>query len=308
MRIFSGSSHPKLANAICRYLGVDLGRIDVSKFPDSETKVQVHDNVRGLEAYVVQSLCAPVNESLMELLIIVDALRRASVKEIIAVIPYYAYARQDRKHAGRVPITAKLVANLLVTSGVNRILTMDLHASQIQGFFDIPVDHLYARPVHLQYIKNLGFENPVVMSPDVGSVKMAEGFARRIGGEIAVVEKRRVSDSNVETGHVIGDVKGRDVVICDDMITTAGSMSGAISVARKFGARRVVAIATHGVFCPPSHERITAAGPDEVAVTDTIPQTPPDSGFKLSVLSVAELLGEAITRIHRNKSVSTLFG
>jgi ribose-phosphate pyrophosphokinase len=269
--------------------------------------VRILDDVRGLEAFVVQSLSRPVNESLMELLVMIDALRRASAKRICAVVPYYAYARQDRKHAGRVPITAKLVANLLTAAGAERVLAMDLHATQIQGFFDIPLDHLYAAPVISDYLRQKGLDRPVLMSPDIGSIKRADGFARRLGGELAVVEKRRLGESEVETGHVIGDIQDRDVIIVDDMISTAGSISEAIRTAREHGARTVTAAATHGVLVGPARDRLREAGPDEVIVTDTLPLAVEPEGLPLTVLSVARLLGEAVTRIHRNKSVSLLF-
>lgn len=308
MRIFTGSAHPDLANRICQYLGVDMGRAELGRFPDGETKAQIIDNVRGLDVFIVQSLCPPANESLMELLIMVDALRRAAAKSINAVIPYYAYARQDRKHAGRVPITAKLVANLLATSGVSRVLTMDLHAMQIQGFFDIPLDHLLARPVHIEYLKSKGLRKPVVLSPDIGSMKMGDSFAQRLGASLAVVEKKRLGDQEIKTGHVIGDIKGCDVIIPDDMITTAGSICGAIKIAKENNATRVIALATHGVFAGPAFERLREAAPDEIVVTDTVPMAKPaPEGINLTRLSVAEILGEAITRIHRNKSVSVLF-
>ncbi|MHC4870559.1 MAG: ribose-phosphate diphosphokinase [Planctomycetota bacterium] len=307
MRIFSGSAHPQLATDICSFLEVEQGKIILEKFPDSETKVQILDNVRGLEAFVVQSLCRPVNESLMELLVIVDALRRASARSICAVVPYYAYARQDRKHKGRVPITAKLVANLMATAGVDRILTMNLHATQIQGFFDIPVDHLFSSPVHCEYLSNLNLKNPVVMAPDIGSVKMADSYAKRLSADLAIVEKRRTGDSEVEVGHVIGNVKDSDVVIIDDMISTGGSISEAIKIARSQGANKVFAVVTHGVLVGNSYERLREAGADEVVVTDTVPIVNKPEGFNLKVLSVAGLLGEAVKRIHRNESVSRLF-
>ncbi len=307
MRVFSGSAHPDLAQRICAYLGMDAGRMELDRFPDTETKVRILDDVRGLEAFVVQSCCQPVNESLMELLVICDALRRASAKSICAVVPYYAYARQDRKHAGRVPITAKLVADLLTTSGADRVLTMDLHATQIQGFFNIPLDHLTAAPVLAGYLREKGPERPVVMSPDIGSIKMADSYARRLGGDLAVVGKRGLGDAEVEAGHVIGDIDDRDIVIVDDMINTAGSISEAIRVAREHGARTVTAAASHGVFVGPAFERLRKAGPDEIVVTDSIPLHDPPADLPLTVLSVAELLGEAVTRIHRRKSVSELF-
>ncbi|MFH0910993.1 MAG: ribose-phosphate pyrophosphokinase [Planctomycetota bacterium] len=307
MRIFSGSAHPRLAEGIGRHLGIELGRIVLGHFPDSETKVQVLDDVRGREAFVVQSLCRPVNESLMELLIIVDALRRASASSICAVIPYFAYARQDRKHAGRVPITAKLVANLITTSGVNRVLTMDLHASQIQGFFDIPVDHLYAAPVHIEYLMKRGLEKPVILAPDIGGVKMAGAFAKRLGGDLAILQKERMNDHEVRCGHVIGEIEGRDVVIVDDVISTASTASEATKVVRANGAKRIIVLATHGILAESAFARLSEAAPDEIVLTDTIPMGNPPKNLPLTVLSVAGLLGDAVIRIHRNQSVSSLF-
>lgn len=308
MRIFSGNAHPELGKAICERLHLTPGRGIVEKFPDGETKVQILDDVRGLDIFIVQPTCYPQNETLMEMLIMADAIRRASAKRITAVIPYYGYARQDRKHAGRVPITAKLVANLICTAGVDRVLCMDLHATQVQGFFDIPVDHLFAAPLFAAYLKTKQLERPVVMSPDIGSLKMADNYAKRIQGELAVVEKRRVSDTEIETGHVIGNVKDRNVIIVDDMISTGGSMAGAIKVAKQHGAKKVICTATHGLFVPPAIERLEEAGPDEIVVTDTIPQNRYSTkSLRITVLTVADLLAEAIGRIHHNKSVSLLF-
>ncbi len=308
MRIFTGNANPELGGNICKYLGVELGRVEVGPFADGETQVKILDDVRGLDVFVVQPTTPPVNEHLMELLILVDAIRRASAKRITAVIPYYGYARQDRKHEGRVPITAKLVANLLTTTGVDRLLCMDLHATQIQGFFDIPVDHLYARPVMIEYLRRRQLDQPVVLSPDIGNLKMADAFARRLGGNIAVIEKRRVTDGEIETGHVIGDISGRDVIIIDDMISTAGSMQAAVRIARDNGANSIVAMATHGLFVKPAYARLLESNPDEVIVTDTVPLPGgKPEGLNLTVKSVADLLGEAIERIHRNKSVSLLF-
>lgn len=310
MRIFCGNAHPQLGQAICRHLQIDAGRCEVGHFADGETKVRILDDVRGLDVFVVQPTCPPhVNDSLMELLVMADALRRASARRVTAVVPYYGYARQDRKHEGRVPITAKLVANLLTGAGISRVICMDLHATQIQGFFDIPLDHLYSMPVQVQYLKEKQFVNPVVMSPDVGSMKMADSYARRLGGSLAVVEKKRLNDTDIETGVVIGDIRGRNVIIVDDMISTAGSMAGGVKAARTYGAASVTVCATHGLFVGPAWERLLEAAPDEIVVTDTVPIRAgwPDT-LRLTVLSVAELLGEAIIRIHRNKSVSLLFG
>jgi len=308
MRIFFGNANPALGKAICDHLGTDPGRCEVSRFPDDETKVRILDDVRGLDIFIVQPTCPPANEHLMELLVMVDAIRRASAERVTAVIPYFGYARQDRKHEGRVPITAKLVANLIATAGCNRVLTMDLHATQIQGFFDIPLDHLFASPVVIEYLRRKNLDQPVVMSPDIGNVKMAHAFAKRLGGDLAVVEKRRVGDAQIETGHMIGDIRNRQVIIVDDMITSAGSMAGAIQVARDNGAASVTVVATHGLFVGPAFERLTKAAPEEIVVTDTVPQPQEiPSNVNLTVLSVAELLAEAINRIHRNKSVSLLF-
>lgn len=310
MRIFSGRAHPQLGLDICKYLQIDAGLCDVNSFADGEINVHVLDDVRGLDVFVVQPTCCPVNDNLMELLIMVDALRRASAGKITAVVPYYGYARQDRKHEGRVPITAKLVANLLTEAGVGRILCMDLHAQQIQGFFDIPVDHLYARPVIVNYLRQKNLENPVVVSPDVGSAKMALGFCKALGtNDMAIIEKRRKSGSEIEHGFVIGSIEGKDVIIVDDMISTAGSMVSAIDIARKNGAKSVTVAVSHGLFVDPAWKRLAGAAPVEIITTDTVPQHPENApeGVTLTVLSVAPTLAEAIVRIHHNKSVSSLF-
>lgn len=306
MRIFTGNANRKLGQDVSDYLGIDLGRTEVGSFSDGETMVRILDDVRGADVFIIQPTTPPVNQHLMELLIMVDAIRRASAKRITAVIPYFGYARQDRKHAGRVPITAKLVANMLTAAGIDRILCMDLHAMQIQGFFDIPVDHLYARPALMNYLREKQIDRPVFMSPDLGSLKMADSYCRRLGGNLAVVEKRRVNDTEVEKGHVIGDVKGRNVIIVDDMISTAGSMEQAIYVAREHGAKSIMVMATHALFVPPAPERLQKAAPDEIIVTDTVPLREEMQG-KVTQLTVSDLLGEAISRIHRNKSLSVLF-
>lgn len=308
MRLFVGNAHRELGKAVCRHLEIEPGRIDILRFPDTETKIRIIDDVRGIDAFIVQPTCPPVNENLMELLVMVDALRRASARSITAVIPYFGYARQDRKHEGRVPITAKLVANLIAASGVDRVLCLDLHAAQIQGFFDIPMDHLFALPALIDYLKSLNLEKPVVMSPDIGSIKMADRYAKKLHCGIAVVEKRRISDENVETGYVIGEIADHDVIIVDDMITSAGSMAAAVKSAREAGARTVRAMATHGLFVSNAFERLIDAGATEVIVTDTVPpqaDLPPE--LNLKIISVAGLLGDAIARIHRNKSISLLF-
>jgi ribose-phosphate pyrophosphokinase len=306
MRLVTGNAHPALATAISRYLGQPLTECEVSRFPDSETKVRVLEDVRGKDCFVIQPTCTPVNDNLMELLIITDALRRASARAICAVVPYFGYARQDRKHEGRVPISAKLVANLLTTAGATRMVALDLHATQIQGFFDIPVDHLFAAPVMIKYIRSLGLKDLVMMAPDAGGIKMVNAFAKRLGAEMALVDKRRVGDTEVERGYVIGEVKGRHAFIIDDMITTAGTVSQAARVCREEGVKSLRVMATHGLFCGPAAERLRDAGFDEVVVTDTTPH-PQLPGVNLKVLSVAELLGEAIRRIRTNESVSRLF-
>lgn len=309
LRLITGSAHPALAGAIAERLGKELCKVEVGRFPDGETKVRILEDVRGTDAFIMQPVGPPQNDHLVELLILIDAARRASADRITAVIPYYSYARQDRKHEGRVPITAKLVANLITVAGASRVLTMDLHATQIQGFFDIPLDHLFAAPVLVDHLKQKRLQDLVVMAPDPGSVRMANAFARMLGGGIAFMDKRRVSDTEVESLGVVGDIAGKNAVIVDDMITTAGSMAEAIAAAKRHGARSVMAAATHAVFVGSAPERLSEAGPDEIVVTDTIPLS--DGGrmkdVKLTVLSVAPLLAEAIQRIHRNKSVSSLF-
>ena len=308
LKIFSGSAHPDLAQAICRYIGVDLAPIETGRFPDGETKVKIIADVRGDDCFVIQPTCRPVNENLMELLIIVDALHRASASRITAVIPYYGYARQDRKYEGRVPITSKLEANLLVTAGVDRVISIDLHAAQIQGFFDIPVDHLIAAPLLLARIKSMQLERPVVMSPDPGSIKRAASFAKVLGTELALIDKRRTGDDSVVRGYVVGDLKDKDAIIVDDMITTGGSIKQAIEVAREYGARTITAAVTHPVFCGPCYKRLLEANPKELIVTNTIPVDPAAyEGVNLTVLSTASLIGEAIRRIHFNQSVSAMF-
>jgi len=309
LKIFAGRSNPDLAEKICDYLGITLGRAHVDNFPDGEVIVKLEDDVRGRDAFVIQSTCRPVNENMMELLIFIDCLRRASARRITAVIPYFGYARQDRKDEGRVPITAKLVSNLITIAGADRVLTMDLHAAQIQGFFDIPVDHLLAEPVFLEYFRTLPLHDPVFVSPDVGNVKRARSYAERLGADLAVIDKRRISGSESRVQNIIGSVKGRDVLMVDDMIATAGTVYQAAVAVKRCGARSVRVAATHAVLCGPAVERLVSAPLDEVAVTDTIP-VPTELRRKigkLKVLSVAPLLGEAIRRIHRNESVSILF-
>ena len=307
MRVFTGNAHPELARAICDAISLPLGRAEVGRFPDSETKVHILEDVRGTDAFVVQSTSPPVNENLMELLVIMDALRRASAERITAVIPYFGYARQDRKHEGRVPITAKLVANLLVSAGASRVLAVDLHATQLQGFFDVPVDHIFAKPVLVQYIEERAISDLAVLSDTGGGLKMANSFAKRLKASFALIDKRRVGDEEVEHSYVVGDVKDKNVVIVDDMITTATSLCAAARAVKGAGARSVWAAATHGIFCGKAFERIAKVGFEEIIVTDTIPRREGPKGVPLKVLSVAGLLGEAMKRTHLNESVSQLF-
>ena len=305
MRIFSGNANRPLAQAIADAVGTPLCEMTCARFPDGEVKVHIHEDVRGGDAFVVQPTTS--NDFLMELLVIADALRRASAHRITAVVPYFGYARQDRKHEGRVPITAKLVANLMMTAGINRLLTVDLHAQQIQGFFDCPVDHLTALPVQLAYLKSLKLVDPVVVSPDTGSIKLADRVARKLGAKLAIIDKRRTGDSKTEVANVIGEIGARDAIVIDDMITTAGSITNAIKTARQFGAKRVIPLVTHGVLCGEAFERLSEAKLDELVVTDTIPLKRRYAELPIRVLSVAPLLGEAIRRIHTNQSVSSLF-
>jgi ribose-phosphate pyrophosphokinase len=309
LKVFGGTSNPALAEAICRYLGVSLGRARIEEFPDSELIVKLEDDVRGRDVFVIQSTCHPVNRNLMELLIFVDCIRRASARRITAVLPYFGYARQDRKDEGRVPISAKLVANLIVTAGADRLLTIDLHAAQIQGFFDIPVDHLLAEPVFSSYFQRTVREEVVLVSPDVGNLKRARIYAQHLQGDIAVIDKRRISGSDAVVQNIIGDVRGRHVLMVDDMVATAGTVCEAAKLVKGFGATRVTVGATHAVLCGPAMERLSSAPIDTLAVTDTIPLNNKTmfAGKKIEVLTVSELLGEAIRRIHRDESVSSLF-
>lgn len=309
MVIFGGSASASLTDSICTYLDIRPGVATVSRFPDGETLIKVEEDVRGKDCFVVQSTCPPVNDNLVELLIFIDCLRRASARRITAVIPYYGYARQDRKSEGRTPITAKLVANMLTTAGVSRVLTMNLHADQIQGFFDIPVDHLTAAPVLAQHICSRNMDDAVFVSPDVGNIKFGSDFASRIGRELAVIHKRRISGGTAEAVNIIGDVKGKKVVMFDDMITTAGTVCEAARLVREHGATDIFVGATHGVFAGPALERLAEAELNEIVVTDTIPISPEVKKHlkNVTVLTVADLVGEAIRRIHEHKSVSALF-
>lgn len=306
MLLFSGNSNPVLAGRIADYLGVKLGDIEVDRFSEGEIRVKINENVRGRDVFIVQSTCPPVNENLMELLIMIDAMKRASASRITAVIPYFGYARQDRKDQPRVPITAKLVANLITASGADRVLTVDLHAGQIQGFFDIPLDHLFAAPILIKYIKEMNLENLVVVSPDVGGVKMARAFAKRLGADLAVVDKRRISGEEIEVMNIMGEVEGKSVVIVDDLVATASSLVEAADAVRSKGAGKVYAGITHPVLSGNAVERIGTSVLEKLIVTDTIP-IGNKKNDKIVVLSVSSILGEAIKRIHCNESVSSLF-
>jgi ribose-phosphate pyrophosphokinase len=308
--IFAGSANPPLAHAIAEYLELRLGRAKVSRFSDGEVFAEIQENVRGVDVYIVQPTCAPVNDHLMELLVMADALKRASAGSIAAVMPYYGYARQDRKVAPRTPITAKLVADLITSAGVDRVVAVDLHSGQIQGFFNKPFDHLYAMPVFLEYLeeKFAGGEAPVFVSPDAGGVERTRAYAKRIGADLAIIDKRRERANVSEVMHIIGDVEGRVCVLLDDMIDTAGTLTNAANALVGAGARSVMAAATHAVLSGPAVERIKASPLVEVVVTDTVPlRADALSTGKFQVLSVASLLGEAIKRIHNGDSVSSLF-
>lgn len=305
--IFSGSANPALSAAIARYLEKDLGKMTLTRFSDGEISVAIDENVRGKDVFVVQPTSPPVNENLMELLIMIDAFRRASAERITAVIPYFGYARQDRKDKPRVPITAKLVANLLTASGVNRGVTMDLHAPQIQGFFDIPVDHLFAAPITTAYFQNKGIDNLVVVAPDVGSVKMARAFAKRLRADLAIVDKRRDGPDEVEVVNLIGKVKNKTAILVDDLISTGGTIVEAAHLLKKNGAVAVYASITHGVLSGNAINKIKKAPLEELVITDTIPLSPKKRIPMIKVLSVAEMLGETIKRIHLSSSVSSLF-
>jgi ribose-phosphate pyrophosphokinase len=310
MKLFTGRSHPALARRICEYLGLPLGRAVMGNFPDGEISCKIDEDVRGRDVFILQPTCPPVNENLMELLIMIESFKRASADRITAVIPYFGYARQDRKDEGRVPITAKLVANLIARAGADRVLAMDLHTAQIQGFFDIPVDHLYAAPVIDEHFKamDLGDDDFVVVSPDEGSIKRALAHMARLGGHLAIIDKRRSTAEKTKQANVIGGkVEGRVALIFDDMISTAGSICGAAEVMHQHGARQVFLAATHGLLVGGAIDRLQKAPIDGLILTDTVPLPPEKVIPKITVLGVAPLLGEAIKRIHRNESVSRLF-
>jgi ribose-phosphate pyrophosphokinase len=306
VKIFSGTANEPLARAICKSVGCEPGKCTIQPFPDGETFVKIEENVRGEEVFVVQPTSPPTNHNLMELFIMIDALRRASAKRITAVLPFYGYARQDRKDQPRVPITAKLVANLLVAAGANRILTIDLHAQQIQGFFDIPVDHLYAAPVMYEYLRKKNLKDLVVVSPDVGGLKMAHAYSQVLEAGLAIVAKRRKSATEVESMAVIGDIKGKNILLVDDLTETAGTLTQAAQLLKKKGAKAILACVSHAILSEIGIERLRKSAIDELITTDTV-QRPSIDGVKIVTLSVAGLLGEAIKRIHSNSSVNSLF-
>jgi ribose-phosphate pyrophosphokinase len=308
LKIFSGRANIPLAESVCKHLGIKLGKSRIDVFPDGELLTKIEEDVRGKDVFVIQPTSPPVNDNLMELLLFLDSFRRASARRITAVLPYYGYARQDRKDVGRVPISAKLVANQLVAAGANRILVMELHAHQIQGFFDIPVDHLLATPVFIKYFAKLKKDGLVLVSPDVGNMKVAGVYADKLGGELAVVAKRRISASEAKAENIIGNVKDKTVLMFDDMISTAGTICGAAKLAKDKGAKKIYIAAVHGLFRGPALERIDDSPIDEVVVTDTVPVNEEVKKFpRIKVLSVSELLGNAICRIHSDKSISELF-
>jgi ribose-phosphate pyrophosphokinase len=309
LKVFTGRANGKLAQEICAHLQIPLGRGQTDMFPDGELLVKVDEDVRGRDCFIIQPTSHPVNAHLMELMIWIDTLKRASAGRVTAVIPYFGYARQDRKDEGRTPITAKLVANLIERAGADRVVSVDLHAAQVQGFFDIPVDHLSASPVLIKWFKSLKLANRVFVSPDVGNVKRAQVYAQQLGGEITIIDKRRKSGSQTEAKAIIGDVEGKNILMVDDMITTAGTMTEACKILRDHGAKDIYMSATHAIFAPPAMERLANCDFTKLAVTDTIPIGTRADAIKerLVVLPVAGLIGDAIHRIHHNESVSALF-
>jgi ribose-phosphate pyrophosphokinase len=306
--IFSGNAHPALAQSLCQHLGQPLGSAKVERFADGEVYVEINQNVRGVNCFVVQPTCTPVNDNLMELLVMTDALKRSSANPIVAVIPYFGYARQDRKTKPRTPISARLAADLLTAAGVHRVLAMDLHAGQIQGFFNIPVDHIYAMPVMMDYLKTKFGCESVIVSPDAGGVERARAFSKRLDAGLAIIDKRRPAPNVAELVNIIGDVKGRDAIIIDDMVDTAGTLCAAAKGLTEKGARGVYACISHGLLSGPALERIHASTIKELIITDSIPPRPEvKASPKVRVLSVAHLLGEAVKRIHMGDSLSSLF-
>jgi ribose-phosphate pyrophosphokinase len=308
LRVFTGTAHPRLGEAIARFLGVPLGRAHLSRFSDGEIWFQIQDNVRGADVFVVQPTGPPVNENLMELLVMLDAFKRSSASRITAVLPYYGYARQDRKDKPRVPISAKLVADLLSAAGTDRVLTMDLHAAQIQGFFDVPVDHLFAAPVILEYVSRLKLPRLTVVSPDAGGVERARAYAKRLDAALAIVDKRREAPNVAEVHQVVGDVEGRSALIVDDMVDTAGTLAKVAQALKDAGAREVLASSSHAVLSGHAVEKIEASPLSKLIVTDSIPLTEEKrASGKIVVLTIAELMGKAIRNIHEEASVTSLF-
>jgi ribose-phosphate pyrophosphokinase len=308
LKVFSGSAHPELTREIAAFLGVSVGQARLRRFPDSEVSFQIDENIRGTDVFIVQPTSNPVDQHLMELMIMIDAFRRSSASRITAVLPYYGYARQDRKDKPRVPISAKLVANVLSAAGTNRVLTMDLHKAQIQGFFDIPVDHLFAAPVIIDYLSRLDYPKVTMVSPDAGGAERARAYAKRLDAELAIIDKRRSDDGTAEVMNVIGSVEGRTCILQDDIIDTAGTITKGASALKEKGASRVIACAVHGVLSGPAIERIEKSPIDKLIVTNTIPVSAAGAACsKIVVLSVARLLGQAIKSIHEETSVSSLF-
>ena len=307
MNIITGNANPKLAQEICKYLKMPLGDALVTTFSEGEIRVKINENVRGKDVFIIQPTCYPVNNNLMELLILIDSLRRASAKRITAVVPYFGYARQDRKDQPRVPITAKLVANLITTAGVDRILTVDLHAGQIQGFFDIPMDHLYAVNIFVNHIKKIKLKDIVIVSPDVGGIKMARAYAKKFEAPLAIVDKRRISGEDTEAMNILGEIKGKNLIIVDDLVATASSLVEAASALKKQGGKEIYAAITHPVLSGPAIKRINDSAIKKLFVTNTIPVENGKKHKKIEDLSIAPLLAEAIERIHNEESVSCLF-
>lgn len=306
LMLVAGTAHPALAQAISDEIGVPLANAHVGRFPDGEVDIKLHDDIRGSDVFVLQPTCPPVNDNWIELLLLIDTLRRASAERITAVMPYYGYARKDRKDEGRVPISAKVVANTLVASGASRVVTMDMHAAQIQGFYDIPVDHLYAKPALIGAVRDLGIEDPVVVTPDVGGTKMARAYAKEFGADLAIVDKRRISGSEIAVEHVIGEVEDRNVIIVDDMIATGGSIAEAARIVREKGAEQIVLAVTHAVLAGQAVEKLDACPADKILITDTIP--PKERlPHQAQIVSIAGLFANAIQNIHDCESVSSLF-
>jgi len=307
MLLFAGNSNLNLAREICEDLGIKLGDAVVGRFSEGEIKVKINEDVRGRDVFIIQSICPPVNDNLMELLILIDAIRRASAQRVTAVLPYFGYARQDRKDRPRVPITAKLVANLITAAGADRVLTIDLHAGQIQGFFDIPLDHLFAVRASVDYLEKKALDNLTVVSPDVGGIKMARAYAKRMNAGLAIVDKRRLDDQKTEVMFIMGEVKGRNAIIVDDIVATAGSLVEAAAALKKNGAKEIYAAITHPVLSGPAIERIEKSVIKKLIVTNTIPLAEEKKIPRIEVISVGQLLAEAIDRIHREESISVLF-